>query len=56
MLLKIRPSNRQLRTVDASSSDCTYIRTNVNGHLLAVVPNQLMHFDEDGNHLHVISS
>ena len=59
VLLKIWPSNGQLRTLARSSSNAdpfTDIKTTIFGHLLVVVQNQLMHFDEDGNLLHVVSS
>ena len=59
VLLKIKPSNGQIRTTAGSSADadaCTDIKTTVDGHLLAVVQNELLHFDEDGNHFHVVSS
>ena len=59
VLLKIKRSNGQIRTVAGSSADadaCTDIKTSVDRHLLAVVQNELLHFDEDGNLLHVVSS
>jgi len=59
VLIKIKPSNGEMRTIAGSSADadaCTDIKTTVDGHLLAVVQNELLHFDEDDNHLHVVSS